>query len=385
MDLSHDSFHNVAVEGMDVADAWMVTPESSRKIVDSLDEKEKKDGFLNIASEPFSRNAYRVLNPNAKPDYYGFSSVDWLGYHAKESGVENAIIWLGANNALSTVLSLKIKLTPGGGVTVNEADLKKRRQWNLWHPTDFKAEYATLLDKTMDAMEGNKCSDWNCFIGTVPLVTIAPIIKGVGEKRMVEDPAGSGRQYRYYQYYTHFPFSKKTALKTGRYLKFRDALFIDKTIIKFNEIIKQLISKKNTELGRKAFHIVDISDSLTQMAWKRNSGNPTYSFPKYFEYKYPPVDTKYYHCDKYGNIEKGGVFSLDGVHPSAIGQGLIAWEFLKKMKEVSSVPKEAEINWETIFANDTLWQNPITLMQEIYQHDKLIQLIADTCSFIGRK
>ena len=385
MNLPLDGFHNVAVEGMDVGDAWMVTPESAKHTVDKLAKKEKKDGFLDVASGSFSRNAFRVLNPNANPEYMQYSAVSWLQHHAQQAGVENIILWLGANNALGTVLDLKIKPTPGDGVKVLQADRKKRLEWNLWHPSDFQAEYSTLLDKTVEALADNKFDDWHCFIGNVPLVTIAPIAKGVGEPRMIQDPAGSSRTFRYFQYYTYFPFSKDTGLKTGPYLKFRDALFIDKTILKFNAIIKQLVAEKNDELAREAFHLVDISQSLTDMAWKRNSGNPTYQFPEYFNWIYPPVDTKYYHTDRRGNIEKGGIFSLDGVHPSAIGQGIIAWEFLKKMQEVGKAPNDTDIHWPDIFANDTLRQKPITLMQELYEHDKLIQLISDICSFMGQK
>ena len=241
----------------------------------------------------------------------------------------------------------------------------------MWHPIDFRAEYSILLNKILKALENNQCTNWHCYLGTVPLVTIAPIVKGVGEERLIQDPAGSGKEYRYYQYYTYYPLSKETGLKIGQYLKFKDALFIDKTILKFNEIIRQLAYEKNSDLGREAFHIADISKALTDMAWKRNSGNPPYQFPGYFEWVYPQVDTKYYHVDTRGNIQKGGIFSLDGVHPSAIGQGLIAWEFLKKMREVGTAPNYAEIDWSNIFKNDSLRQKPITIMREIYDHDKL--------------
>lgn len=383
--LPHDSFHNVAVEGMDVADAWMVTPEKAMEIVNGLDSKKTKDGFLSTVSEPFCRNAFRVLNPNAKDDYKDYSPVRWLKHHAEESGVENAIVWLGANNALGTVISLDPKPTPGDGVTTLESCLMERRKWNLWHPADFEAEYTVLLDKIYKAMANNLCDDWHCFLGTVPLVTIAPIIKGLGEPRLIPDPAGSGREFRYYQYYTYFPLSMEAGFKINKILKFSQALFIDKTIIRFNELIMELAKKKNQQLGRDAFHIVDISQSLTDMAWKRNSGNPTYEFPEYVKWKYPLVDTKYYHADKKGKISKGGVFSLDGVHPTAIGQGLVAWEFLKKMQEKGRVRRDADINWEDLYAVDALRQMPIRLMQEIYQHDKLIQLFADICEFIGVK
>ncbi|MCI0557262.1 MAG: hypothetical protein MN733_02115, partial [Nitrososphaera sp.] len=69
-----------------------------------------------------------------------------------------------------------------------------------------------------------------------------------------------------------------------------------------------------------------------------------------------------------------GLFSLDGVHPSAIGQGIIAYEFLKVMK-AAGVVKSSDLNWAEIFANDTLYTTPITLMQELYGKDDLAKHI----------
>lgn len=386
LNLSDDSFHNVAVEGMNVGDAWMVTPELSRNIVNSVSRNDKKDGFLDVASKPFYRNAYRILNPNSKPEYMKSSAISWLKHHAEESGIDNVILWLGANNALGTIVTLKIHQTNGDGKTaLNEKQEERQNKWNLWHPDDFQAEYTILLNKVVEALAKNKNNQWHCFVATIPLITIAPIIKGVGEARIIKDPEGSGRDFRYYQYYTYFPLSQELGLKGKLYLKFRDALFIDKTIIQFNQSIKKLVEEKNTQLGRAAFHIVDIAQVLTDMAWKRNSGNPIYDFPDYLDWLYPPVDTKYYHVDTLGNIEKGGIFSLDGIHPSAIGQGIIAWEFLKKMQSVGQAPQKLQIDWKKIVKSDTLRQKPIKLMHELYENQKLLQFIVDILPLIDRQ
>lgn len=385
LNLPFDGYHNVAVEGMDVGDAWMVTPAKCLKKVEKSKKKDKKDGYFKVASEPFSRNAFRILNPNAKKEYMNYSAVSWLKHYAEDEGVENLLLFLGANNALGTVLSLEIKQTSGDQSIVLDENREKRAKKNLWHPRDFETEYGLLLQKIMAAMAGNREPEWNCFVGTIPLVTIAPVIKGFGEARIIKDPGGTDRTFRYYQYYCYFPLSPEAALKSERYLKFRDALFIDKSIIQFNLIIRKLIDKANASLGRTAFHIVDISESLTQMAWKRNSGEPIYDYPDYFQWLYPPVDTKYYHANDKGELEKGGVFSLDGIHPSALGQGLVAWEFLKKMQKTGVAGKGAEIDWERIQGRDTLREKPIRLMKEVYQHDKLMKFFVDIYQLISLK
>ena len=110
-----------------------------------------------------------------------FSTISWLEHHCRNSGVENIILWLGANNALGTVLDLKIKFTDGFGAILGKTR-EERLKYNLWHPNDFKMEYETLLEKTIAALSHNKHSEWHCFVGTIPLVTIAPLAKGIGEE-----------------------------------------------------------------------------------------------------------------------------------------------------------------------------------------------------------
>ncbi|MGL1891000.1 MAG: SGNH/GDSL hydrolase family protein [Spirochaetaceae bacterium] len=368
-----DFYHNIACEGMKITDAWKVT---SSKCKTAIKDLPKKDNLMGVASGGFYRNAYRILNPNAKPEFEDFSGLDWLKYHSDKTGIENTVLWIGANNALGTILDLEILQTPGDLTVLNQTR-SQREKYNLWHPNDFKKEYSELLDRTLEALKNNKHTDWHCIVGTIPLVTITPIIKGIGEERMVD---GS----RYYQYYTYQPITPETAIKTGKYLKFRDALFIDNSITEFNNIIKELVRKKNRELGREAFIIADISKCLTKMAWKRNSGSPTYKFPDELKWTYPQVDTKYYHVNRKGHIEKGGIFSLDGVHPSYTGQGIIAHEFLKTMKKAGIVHKEINIDWDKIRKADSLISKPIKLMPEIYEHEKLIELLLRVVNYLNK-
>lgn len=377
-------FHNLAVEGMDVGDLSNVTPATCRAAING-NKHSFKDNYFSVASEPFSRSAYRTLNPFADDHYNDHSPIRWLKHHCRQSGVKNVIVWAGANNALGTVLDLKIKITEGDGSILTKKR-KERLLYNLWHPHDFELEYQQMLDNLLDALSVNQEPNWHCYVGTVPLVTIAPIAKGVGEARLIPDPAGSDKTYRYYQYYTYFPLTLDSALKTGKYLKFRDALFIDQCIIEFNNIIRRLVKRANKTLERPAITVVETSQALTDMAWKRNSGAPCYQFPDEFKFLYPPVDTKYYHANTRGEIEKGGIFSLDGVHPSVIGQGLLAYEFLSAMHAHNDDRYDPnKLDWSAIFASDTLRTQPIKLMHELYQHDKLAQLIGEVCSWIRVK
>jgi lysophospholipase L1-like esterase len=385
-------FHNVAVQGFDVADAWLVTPEvCKQEIVQSNKKGENRDGFFALPNAPFYRTALKVLNPSLDTAFDHFSQLEWLRKHATQSpdGVENLIIWLGANNALGTVFGLNISQTPNDpDHSLLNLSRETREQWNLWHPSDFAIEYRELLDRVDEIMQDNRFSDWNVFIGTVPLVTIAPLTRGVGPTTAIEVKSDyevdeSTKEYKnlpsvYYKYYTHFFRDEAAVLATDRaYLTLADALHIDDCIREYNRTIKELIVEKNQALPSPRYHVVDMSKALQQIAFKRNAGQVQYQFPEFFDFQYPRVNTVYYHADKQRRLRQGGIFSLDGVHPSAIGQGLIAHEFLKVMKQVGIVHEEVDLNWKQIFASDTLYNSPIPVMGELYENKKLAEFVID--------
>lgn len=376
-------FHNVAIQGFDIADSWMVTPNVCKYQIEQSNEAgDGKDDFLGLPNAAFYRTALKVLNPSLNKDFDNFSQLDWLKKHATSpEGVENLILWLGANNALGTVISLEIHQTPNDPIQTLKNPSKQpesfretREQWNLWHPKDFEAEYQELLNRVDEIMQDNRNSNWNVFIGTVPLVTIAPLAKGVGPTTEIQVP-GEDKPSVYYKYYTYFPFEEDTVRKTDTvHLTLQDALYIDDCIRAYNKTILELVKSKNDQYQRERYHIVDIAKGLREIAFKRNAGQVQYDFPEYFDFVYPQVNTKYYHADITGRLRQGGLFSLDGIHPSAIGQGLIAYEFLKVMQEVGVVDS-LELDWKSIFASDELYSQPITLMHEFYEHKKLAEFI----------
>lgn len=381
-----DNFHNIAVEGMKIADAWMVTPElCARKLKE--DQNVKDDNIFQSASLPFYRNAYRVLNSNANPIHEDKSPLKWLEHLSHNGGVENLILWLGSNNALGAVVDLDPRQTPGDGISIFNATSEERRRWNLWHPVDFEIEYRLLIQKTLNAIGQNSGISCNIFVGTIPLVTIAPITKGIGEARLIPDPSGrTNRIFRYYQDYTYFMLDPEFAQKNRKFiLPFKHALFIDQSIIKYNELITTIISEANEEINsdRIRFHIVPISDCLTDMAWKRNSGSPVYKLPEELAWLYPPIDSKFYDIDENGKRVAGGLFGLDGIHPSVIGQGIIASEFLKAMKLAGCASPDCEIDWQQVILEDSLHQRPIRLMHEFYGKDWMIGLFTSAIRLLS--
>lgn len=367
-------FHNIAVWGFTVADAWQVTGELCDAQIASGERWFFNDGAFSLPDHGFYRTARDVLNPTRDPAHNEKSALDWLDHHASTDGVENLFLWLGSNNALGTVLSLTVKAT-------NEPRLHydktlphlKRNAFNLWSPKDFADDYAELMRRIAAAMAKNKCKDWHVFIGTVPAVTIAPIAKGVGDTTAMVDPFGVLPQALYYKYYTYVLFDEEYAQQGGRKLTLKEAYAIDCNIAAYNKTIAGEVTSANAALLKSGqqgprYHVVPIGDALLRAAWKRNNGQPSYQFPPEVLDRYPVPDTRYYHVRNDGSLQQGGIFSLDGVHPSGIGHGLIAHEFLKVVNATRNL--KLALDWNDIYGRDDLFMRTIPIMEWVRAKDQ---------------
>ncbi len=382
-----DGFHNLSVEGFDVADAWLVTPDVCRRAIEEAERQRPRDRLFAPPSEFFYRTALNVLNPARDPAKNDWSALDWLAHYATTEGVENLIIWLGANNALDPMVSLQVRATNDGRVMSGEVpsidDImvggdrlairrQRKKHHNLWSPDDFEKEYRELFARVDAIMATNKYADWRVFVATVPAVTIAPIAAGVGESYAIEDQFGilEERGAQYFKYYTYFLFDYEFAHRHDCKLTFSQVKTIDSYIAAYRDAMTTIIDEANGALGRERYRRVDICEALLKAAFKRNWGKPCYDFPPATAAFYPEVDTRFHHATARGNLEQGGVFSLDGVHPGAIGQGLIAHEFRKEMNAARGDSVD-ELDWKAIFECDSLYLDPITLMQSIRSQAKI--------------
>lgn len=391
-DLSgHHWFHNVASFGMTVADAWLLTPKVCREQIEEVGGSlGDGDDLLGIASKSFYRSALHVLNPSKNFEEYGdHSALKWLEHHAQRGdGVENVALWLGANNALGCVLWLDVRQSPSSiDPSLTHAGREQRR-WTLYHPEAFKADYSELLDRVDEAMEKNKEEDWRVFLGTIPALTILPLAKGLGPTTPVVIP-GKAKPLLYYKYYAYFPFEVGAIREGVEHLTMEEAVHIDAVIRAYNDSIKALAAEHNATHKKKRYHVVDIADQFDAIAYKRNDGRPTYQWPDALRWRFPKVNTKYYHADRRGRLRQGGLFSLDGVHPTAIGQGLMARSFLDAMGAVGvqtndNIKASGDLlDWDAIYASDELYSRPIGLMQEVYEHEHLLRWILRSVSAVG--
>jgi hypothetical protein len=350
------TYHNLAVWGFRVFDSFTVDSEYCQQQI-KKSEGRIEDDFLGLPSAPMYRTAYKVLNPANKKKRANWTQMRNLEEINDKEGVENLIIWFGANDCLGTVVNLKLKQMPED---FSGDDPEERRQFNLTHPKIFAQDFERLIKEVKKAISENT----RVFVGNVPYVTIPPITKGIGEL---------AANSKYFDKYGRF-FADEDNFNPffNSYLKGEEVKHIDETIDTFNEIIKQQVS----EAGQN-WHLVDLSSILNSLAVKRNHllNSPEEPLKQYYA-SLGINDHPLLRLDPIPSVLKldsrdhkrigGGLFSLDFVHPTTISYGIVAEAFLREMKKVG-VPNAdpLHLNWNEIILQDSLIQAPPVLWDDI--------------------
>lgn len=352
--------HNLAVYGWDLRDALARTADSAHE-----DERTPLgDAIVPLVNNADQIAASRVLHTardEAGKALTPFEAAERLsreGTHedADGNGIETLIVFLGANNALGSVLSLTLNWSEDG-----YDDLKRKAEYNVWRPEHFAAEWK-LVVKAVERIKAR-----HVIFGTVPHVTIAPVARGVGGKVA----PGS----RYFEYYTRPWISDRQFDRLDdEHLTADQARRIDAAIDAYNETIVESV-KAARKAGRD-WRIVDVAGQLDRLASRRYLDDPLVPKPKWWSpYELPaelarltPIpDTRFFSSGPEGP-ERGGLFSLDGVHPTTIGYGLIAQDFIRAMQEAGVeflhgdgvTPREGEVrvDWNRLIRLDTLISQP---------------------------
>lgn len=270
-------------------------------------------------------------------------------------GIETLIVFLGANNALGTVLSLGVRWSGEG-----YDDLRAKAAFNVWRPTHFAAELRLLAEQI------RKVRARHVIWATVPHVTIAPLARGVGGKVR----PGS----RFFRYYTRPWISDEDfdPKEDHPYLTADDARAIDSAIDQYNEATVDTV-RGGREEGRD-WRLLDVCGLLDRLASRRYIEDPEmtppswwtpYELPDELAALSPTPDTRFFASDESGRTA-GGLVSLDGVHPTTISYGILASEFIKVMVEAGVVFHDAsgaarsqvEVDFKRILALDALVSRP---------------------------
>ena len=345
------NYHNLAVWGFEVADAFKMTA----KICKTKIKNTKEDWFC-PPSEPRMRTAYRVLNPAQLASRDTDTQIKIAQKIAQENGpIENLIVWLGANNCLGTVVRLKIVETGTNPPPPNS-------EFNLWSPAAFKKDYAKL------SAEIKKINATNIYVGTVPHVTIPPVSRGIMKNR------GRLPQSRtYYDYYTHFFIhDKKFDEERDPHLTREEAKKIDDYINEYNKTIKG-------HADQNGWHVVDTCDVLDRLAARRNHGQPTYPLPPELQ----DLSVRFFEIENNGSIKNGGLIALDGVHPTTCGYAIVAKEFISVMR--SQNPTIRDIDFAQVRSEDSLVSRPPLTLDDMFGMLRTVEKVFHVSRILASK
>jgi lysophospholipase L1-like esterase len=350
--------HNLGIYGWDLRDVLERTYERCEQEI----RKPKDDLLSQIVENANQRAALRVLPsiPRAARSLTPLGAAKALGDEGTMEGqdgdgIETLIVLLGSNNALGTVTELRVVWSSDGF-----DDLERKKPFTIWRPTHFEAELRKVAEQVAQVRARHVI--W----GTVPHVTIAPIARGVAGK--VEP--GS----RYFPFYTRPWISDRDFnRRQDPHITSQQARAIDSAIDQYNDAITDQV--RAARQAGKDWYLLDVAGLLDRLAARRYIDDPLarpgwwrpYDLPPALALLQPVPDSRFLTVGPQGRIS-GGLFSLDGVHPTTVGYGILAQELINVMRRASVMFLEADgrtaradpviVDFQRLIRLDTLLTSP---------------------------
>jgi len=357
-------YHNQAIWGMSVSDAWIVTEQKCREYMAT--HKPRFTVFSVLPDDAMYTTARLVLNPPLDETFEKNSMIENATLLQDDGGIENLIVCLGHNNIVQSVTEMKLVWSETEDLHRFPSD----RFCTIYRPEHFELKYRALAERV------SKIGAERVVVPTLPYVTIPPAIRGVNEDK--------SRQHEgYFDYYTRFwIWDSDFDPDKHPHLTRDDARVLDQTVDAYNEIIRTVAA----EYG---WIVAPVGRHVSAIAQRRLGGEVKHKFPDGFvkALKNNPdtshmvlgendllLSTNYIRLHpETGKINKGGIFSLDGLHPTTIGYGLMAGVYFRAMRE-AGVKFQKPIDWDFVVANDTLVTNPPRLLIELRSLLKFLSL-----------
>lgn len=354
--------HNLAVYGWDLRNT---ISRNADICINLLKKQPPKDDFLRLIVENHNdRAAIRVLNSARDSNGVALSPVQAAAALGEEGtpdteGIETLIVIVGANNALGSILTFNVVWSDNDYV-----DMEINDKYTVWRPIHFKAELDELV------AEVKKIRARHVIFGTVPHITIVPFARGVDHKVK----PGS----RYFPYYT-LPWIQDKDFDPKKHpnLTQQEARAIDSAIDQYNDYITDAVRQARTE-GRD-WYLFEMAGLLDRLASRRFLQDPTakpewwdevggaYPLPPELQALKPVPDSRFLLAGANGRTQ-GGLFSLDGIHPTTIGYGIIAQELIKIMQLAgvkfyqqdgkTERQGEIQVNFQSLIKLDSLVSRP---------------------------
>jgi hypothetical protein len=219
-------------------------------------------------------------------------------------------------------------------------------------------------------------------------VTIAPVARGVAQRVRPES--------RFYPYYTRPWISDRDFdPRDDRNITEQQARAVDSAIDMYNDSIATVVAEARAE--GLDWRLVDLAGLLDRLAHRRYLESPA-SLPGWWRpYRLspelaalsPPPDSRFFSADRSGR-RAGGLFSLDGVHPTTIGYGILAQEVIDVMSGAGvefhhrdGTPRAGRVlvDFARLIALDTLISDPPS---SIDSNVKLIGWVDQHLGFLRR-
>jgi hypothetical protein len=364
--------HNLAVYGWDVRDTF---DKKGNWLRDRIKYNPSSDNLLNQFIENANEiAALRVLGEARNAAGQALSPVHAALELSQDGGIETLVVCIGANNALGAVTSLYPQWTQDDGDykrigSAKDKDAPSKDRYNVWHPRHFVDEYDALLT------EVSKIDAKHVILATVPHVTIAPITRGVGTTKV---RPGS----RYFPYYTRpWITDQQFDPKDHPNINGNEARAIDSAIDDYNDHISDLVLKARQgslfpDHQPRDWHLIEMCGLLDRLASRRFIDDPSarpdwwspWAFPSEFEALQPKPDSHFFASGPEGRTG-GGLFALDGIHPTTIGYGLFAQEVINILvragvkfyfgnESVSERTGPVRVDFKRLIKDDTLISTP---------------------------
>jgi hypothetical protein len=357
-------FHNLAVYGWDLLDVQVLDADRVRKRMGS-----PRDNLVKQTVEDDNdRAALVVLESCRTPEGKARTVLDAIRALGDEgtdcddgAGIETLVVMLGANNALGAVVRLDPRWTPDDYLEQTPLQrLAGKGRYNVWQPPHFAAELESLV-RSLRAVNAR-----HVILATVPQVTIAPIARGVkGKVRL-----GS----RYFPYYTRpWIADEDFNPRHDPHITEDQARKIDSAIDAYNEAIIEAVRRARTD--GLDWYVFDLGALLDRLAVRRYLEDPAarpdwwtpYPLPEELKALDPVPNTRFFRSGPEGRTD-GGLFSLDGVHPTTSAYGVVAQEIITIMSTAGVVfrgrdgaPRTdgpIQVDMKRVLASDSLLTHP---------------------------
>lgn len=349
-------YHNQSIWGFAMNDAWMITEQKSREFIET--QPETYSIFDMLPDHAMYVTARLVLNPSFSNQFQNNTQVENVRYLQDNGGIENLILSTGHNNVIGSVSDLKFILSEEEDLT----QFPSKRDYTVYRPEHFEQEFRKLAEKVANIGARNVITQ------TIPYVTIPPVSRGVNADKSRKEHTG------YFDYYTRFwIWDEDFDPEIHQHLTKEQAISLDQHVDEYNNIIREVAD----EYG---WITVPLNRYVSGIASRRLGGEIRIPYPDDFceamkrnpmtehlvaNPKQPKLGTDYIRIDEEdGKVYKGGIFGLDGIHPTTIGYGLIA-HLYKETMEKHGISFDKPINWDHIIASDTLVTDPPYLLVEL--------------------